>query len=85
MFQKLPKMSVYFLNFTDAGIFLQWWSIFPKIKVFQNFCSNLIEKLFFRVYNDKSNVIQVLESNYVHIHKKDWFFKNHFWFNSNTV
>ena len=44
---------------------------------------------FLRVYSDKSNVIQVLESNYIdsncYIHKKDWFFRNHFCFFSNTV
>ena len=36
----------------------------PENQDFQNFCSYLKEKLLLEVYKDKSNVIQVLESNY---------------------
>ena len=38
---------------------------FPENQVFQRACSILMEKLFLRVYNDESNVFQVLESNYI--------------------
>lgn len=38
---------------------------FHKINIFKNFSSNLTEKLFPRVYNDKFNVIQILENNYI--------------------
>ena len=53
---------------------------FRKIKIFQNFCPNLREKLFLGVYDDKSNVFQDLESNYIdsnclYLSKKDWLFK----------
>ena len=32
---------------------------------FQNFCSNFMENLFLRVYDEKSSVIQALENNYI--------------------
>ena len=35
------------------------------IEKFQNFCSNLTKNLFLGVYNDNSNLIQALESNYI--------------------
>ena len=38
---------------------------FWKITIFHNFFSNLSEKLFLGVYNDKYNAIQVLESTYI--------------------
>ena len=39
---------------------------FPENQVFQSFCSILmVEKLVLRVYNNKSNVFQVLEGNYI--------------------
>ena len=35
-------------------------------KVIKIFCSNLTEEMFLGAYNDKYNVIQVLQSNYVY-------------------
>ena len=45
-----------------SAILLCQWPVFQKINSFKNFCSNLMEKLFLGVYNDKSD-IQVLKSN----------------------
>ena len=51
--------------FLTSALFLRWWPIFWKFKIFQNFCSNLSEKLFLVLNGDKSIIIQVLGSNYI--------------------
>ena len=66
--------------FLTSTLLLWYWPIFLKIKIFQNFCPNLREMLFLGVYDDKSNVFQDLESNYIdsnclYLSKKYWLFK----------
>ena len=44
---------------------LRLLTIFQKIKIFENSCSNLMKRLLLGVCYDKTNVIQVFESIYI--------------------
>ena len=64
-FRKCLTESVHCPDFADVQDFFAVKIGFPENQVFQRACSILMEKLFLRVYNDESNVFQVLESNYI--------------------
>lgn len=85
-FSKMSKRICPLSELADVSTFFNFF------KIFQNFCSNLTEKLFLRAYDDKSNIILVLERNYIDfncfISKKRVDSEkpiNHFCFFSNSV